>query len=614
VAQNRDPRPVRTLVVFALSVVLLFGLAALGGTWKPQLGLDLEGGTRITLSALDNRAVTPENLRQAASIIDQRVNGTGVAEAEVTTQGDRNVIVEIPGETRDDIVDSVARTAQLRFRIVAGAAPGRASAQQPTPSESPSGSPSASPSGSPSAEPSQGGDQVQPGTGSGDGSGAGSGDGAPAPSDDQATPRPRPAPAYGAALSTTPSDSPSAQPSGGASQQPRQRGGQQPSAEPSAAPGGADGAPVDDPLAWAQNPGTEWLQRFSEFTCPEAGEAAEPQADDPDQPLVACDEDGNKFLMSRAVIEGTELRDASFGIPQNDTQYAVQLSFRASARDTFGEVTSELVQTGGTFAIVLDGTVLSAPTVQQPILDGNAQITGDFTEAEARSLSNSLKFGALPIRFADPSVETVGPSLAGNQLSAGIYAGVAGLLIVMVYCLAYYRGLGLVVIASLVVSALMTYAAVLVLAVAAGFALTLPGIAGLIVGVGITADSFIVYFERIRDEMRDGKSMRVAVETGWKRARLTCLAADAVSFLAAVVLFIFAIGVVRGFAFALGLSTIIDIVIFFFFTKPLMTLLARYRFFNGGHRLSGLSKDSLGVDGEAPPTRAARLGLARGSA
>jgi preprotein translocase subunit SecD len=371
-----------------------------------------------------------------------------------------------------------------------------------------------------------------------------------------------------------------------------------------------EGAPVDDPLAWSTNPGVKALTEFQQFQCPAAGAAVKPKADDPDKPLVACDEDGNKYLLSKAVVEGTELRSASYGIPQNGTGYAVQLGFKASARGTFGDVTTALQRNGGSFAIVLDGTVLSAPGVNEPILDGNAQITGDFKEAEARSLSNSLKYGALPIRFAEPTVETIGPSLAGNQLSAGVLAGVVGLAIVMVYCLLYYRGLGLVVVASLVVAAVITYGAVLVLSSSAGFTLTLPGIAGLIVGVGITADSFIVYFERIRDEMRDGRSMRVAVETGWARARNTALAADAVSLLAAVVLYIFAIGVVRGFAFALGISTLIDIVVFFFFTKPVMTLLARRRFFNTGHRFSGLSRETLGVD-EPPPARA---GLAGGSA
>ncbi len=546
---KKTPRPGRTLLIFGLTIVVLYGLAALGQTWKPRLGLDLEGGTRITLSAIPTEgAITQAKLKQAVSIVDARVNGSGVSEAEVSTQGDRNIIVEIPGRNASSLVDAVKRTAQLRFRIVAG---------QPQPgTPAPSGSASPSPSGkvSPSAKPNSK-KKVQ-----------------------KATPgNPRPAPF----AKPKPTPSPSAPaPSAPASQAP------QPTAE---------GASVDDPLAWSENPGQEWLQKYAEFTCPPKGETSAPVADRADQPLITCNDEGLKFLLSKAVIEGTELKSASYGIPQNGTTYAVNLGFKSSARDRFGDVSTALNRNGGTFAIVLDGQVISYAGVNEPILDGNAQITGDFSEAEARSLSNSLKYGALPLKFST-SVETIGPSLAGNQLSAGIYAGIIGLGIVMIYCLLYYRGLGLVVIASLIVAGITTYGIVLVLAKAANFTLTLPGIAGLIVAVGITADSFIVYFERIRDEMRDGRSMRVAVETGWARARNTCLAADAVSVLAAVVLYIFAIGVVRGFAFALGISTLIDVAVFFWFTKPVMTLLARRTFFNSGHALSGLSAETLGVD------------------
>ena len=541
---KKTPRPARTLLIFGLTIAVLFGLAAIGGTWKPRLGLDLEGGTRITLSAItsgDNE-VTETKLRQAASIVDQRVNGSGVSEAEVATQGSRNIIVEIPGRNASNLVDAVKRTAQLRFRIVAGQPqPGR-------PVSEPSGSATPSPSGK--AKPSS------------------------TPKAKKATPNPRPAPFAKPKPSPSAPASPST-PAGPATQQ---------------------GASVDEPLAWSENPGGEWLQKFAAFKCPEKGAAAAPVADDPSKPLIACNEDGLKFLLSKSLIEGTELKSASYGTPQNGVGWAVNLGFKGSAREVFGDTTTALNRNGGTFAIVLDGNVISYAGVNEPILDGNAQITGDFKESEARSLANSLKYGALPIRFAKPTVETIGPSLAGNQLAAGILAGAIGLAIVMIYCLFYYRGLGLVVIASLGVAAVITYGTVLVLAKAANFTLTLPGIAGLIVGVGITADSFIVYFERIRDEMRDGRSMRVAVETGWARARNTCLAADAVSILAAVVLYIFAIGVVRGFAFALGISTLIDVAVFFFFTKPVVTLLARLRFFSSGHRLSGLSAETLGVD------------------
>jgi preprotein translocase subunit SecD len=246
---------------------------------------------------------------------------------------------------------------------------------------------------------------------------------------------------------------------------------------------------------------------------------------------------------------------------------------------------------------VLDGQIISAPTMNGVITNGQAEISGNFTESTANRLATSLKYGALPIAFdKDPTIDVIGPSLAGNQLSAGITAGIFGLVLVMLYCLLYYRGLGLVVITSLLVAGAVTYAMVLLLSKGAGFTLSLPGIAGLIVAVGITADSFIVYFERIRDEMREGRSMRVAVESGWLRARNTCLAADTVSLLAAVVLYIFAAGVVKGFAFALGLSTVIDLAVFFWFTHPMVSYLAHFKFFNRGHKLSGLDPEALGID------------------
>jgi preprotein translocase subunit SecD len=363
-------------------------------------------------------------------------------------------------------------------------------------------------------------------------------------------------------------------------------------------------------LQWALNPDPQSQRRFAEFSCDQAGNIV----DNPAKPLVACDEEGAKYLLSPALIEGTELADASYGIPQNDAQYVVTLDLEGGApTDAFADVTTELNGTGRLFAIVLDGEVLTAPQVSSPITDGNAQITGDFTAEEAESLANSLKYGALPLRFDVPVISEEGPTLAGNQLEAGIIAGIVGLGIVLIYCMLYYRGLGIVVLASLGAAAAITYAAILFLSENAGFTLTLPGIAGLIVGVGVTADSFIVLFERIRDEMRDGKSVRVAVEAGWDRAKWTCVIADAVSLLAAIVLFIFAIGVVKGFAFALGISTVIDLLVFFLLTKPMVSWLARFRFFSSGHKWSGLSPEHAGIERIGVPRTAPRTaeGVAR---
>ena len=306
----------------------------------------------------------------------------------------------------------------------------------------------------------------------------------------------------------------------------------------------------------------------------------------------------SKYLLSAAMIEGTELDDAAAEIPQGQVNYVVTLDFDGEGTKTFADISRALVGTEKQFAIVLDGQVLSAPD------DGRAhprRPRADLRATSPRSAPRAWRPASSTARCRSrstsaPRSETIGPSLAGDQLTAGLLAGAIGLLLVMIYCLLYYRGLGLVVIASLLVAAAATYAMVLLLSETAGFTLTLPGIAGLIVAVGITADSFIVYFERIRDEMRDGKSMRVAVETGWMRARNTCLAADAVSLLAAVVLYIFATGVVKGFAFALGLSTL---------DRPGGPLLlhqadgdvaGRFTFFNSGHALSGLSAEALGID------------------
>jgi preprotein translocase subunit SecD len=580
---KRTPRPGRNLLIFFIAIAVLYGLAALGGTWQPRLGLDLEGGTRITLTAVKQGGqVTQTKLKQAANIVDRRVNGSGVSEAQVSTQGNRNIIVEIPGKNASALVDAVKRTAQLRFRIVAGSPQPGTAQSQPSGTASPSATPSgsATPPATPtptSKKPGKVGEATK-----------------------SASPNPRPAP-FGAATSVSKAKAKAKKkPKATSSPSGASPAASPTSASPTVPATTAKGASIDDPVAWASNPGTAWLAKFAAFTCPAKKDDANATVDDQaDQPLITCNDKGQKFLLSKAVIEGTSLKSASYGTPPQGVGWAVDLALKGDARKTFGDISTKLHDNGGTFAIVLDGQVISYAGFNEPILDGNAQITGDFKESEARSLANSLKYGALPLKF-ESTVETVGPSLAGNQLSAGVLAGVIGLLIVMLYCLLYYRGLGLVVIASLLVAASITYGVVLVLAKAAGFTLTLPGIAGLIVAVGITADSFIVYFERIRDEMREGRSMRVAVETGWARARNTCLAADAVSLLAAVVLYIFAIGVVRGFAFALGISTIIDVVVFFCFTKPMMTMLARRRFFNGGGRLSGLSAEALGVDEPRP--------------
>jgi len=561
----------RKLIVFLIAVGALYGLVALTADWKPKLGLDLQGGTRISLQAKteDGGAPPASALKEARGIIDQRVNGTGVAESEVSVQGGRNIVVEIPGKNETGIAEEISRSAQLYFRLVADVP---VQYMVPAASESPSPTPTPTPTPKPGKKDSQPtGRAVSGGLLAAD----------PSPT---ATPTPT-----GKATST-PTPTPTA-----------------PATTPPA--GGSDGAPVKDYMAWQANPGTKWLEAYQKYTCP-AGNATLDVVDDPAQPLIACDAEGQKYLLSKSVIDGKHLTDASSGPPQSGIGFVVNLSFDSSAADVFADVTGAINQAFNqngqqkAFAIVLDGEVLSTPTVSNgAITGGNAEISGRFTQESAASLANSLKYGALPLKFEIGETSNEGPTLASNQLSAGLWAGGIGLAVVMLYCLLYYRGLGLVVMASLFAAAGVTYAVVLLMSKAAGFTLTLPGIAGLIVAVGITADSFIVYFERIRDEMREGKSMRVAVEAGWYRARNTCLAADAVSLLAAVVLYIFAIGVVKGFAFALGISTVIDLAVFFSFTKPMVSWLAQFKFFNAGNKWSGLSPDHIGIEriGSARP-------------
>ena len=529
-ARRNLPKPRRTLLVFLAAVVGMYGLLAVlsatasakdDSVWKPRLGLDLQGGTRITLQAKATSGdVTPEKLRQARSIIDQRVNATGVTEGEVTTQGGNQVIIEIPGSDESDIVDQVGRTAQLRFRLVWASAQ---SAQKP-------------------ADPAEVKKQNE-------------------------------------AISKV------------------------------------DWSKLTlEQILQAETEGVESLPKeyvpglnalnaqAKNFVCTKKNL---PQEDRADRPLVTCDtKTGEVEVLSPTVIEGTDVKSASAVVPQGQVSWVVALQLKGGGKETFDTVTEALYQQqqqgneqGSRFAIVLDGEVLSAPTTNGHFTDGSSQISGNFTATSSKALANQLKYGALPLTFELNGSSFEGPTLAGTQLKAGLLAGAAGLVLVVIYLLLYYRGLGLVAIASLLVATALTYALALLLGRGVGFTLTLPGIAGLIVAIGITADSFIVFFERLRDEVREGKSLRLAVESGWTRARATILAADAVSIMAALILFIFAIGVVRGFAFALGLVTLIDVLVVFGFTKPLVSVLARTKFFGEGHRLSGLDAAHLGISG-----------------
>jgi preprotein translocase subunit SecD len=532
----------------------------LNNTWTPKLGLDLRGGTTITLTA-DNTtgtgSVDPVSLQQAKTIIQSRVDSLGVGESEVTTAGDRQIIVSVPNVQEDRLVEQVGQTAVLRFRAVYAA-------EQVTPPLTPGEEPSAAPGGNPSE-----GAQV-PSTEPG------------APAEPEASPtgdnRPMPG------LPTAPP----------APKTPR------PTAE-------GQGTPPDQAIEW--QPSEADTADFAAFSCEQSGD----QVDVSDQPLFSCNREGTeKYLLGPTLIQGDQLTGATAGIPQSGIQWVVNLTFNGEGGTAFERVTGQLAtrsEPQNRFAIVLDGETISAPSVSSAIPGGQAEISGSFTQSSATDLANVLKYGALPLAFDVSEVSNVSATLGGEQLRAGIIAGIIGLLLVVGFCFAYYRGLGIVVVTSLLMAGIITYACMVLLGRSVGFALNLPGIAGAIVAIGITADSFVIYFERIRDEVRDGRSLRTAIETGWRRARQTVLIADAVSMLSAIILFILAIGSVKGFAFTLGLTTVIDVLVVFLFTKPLMSLLARTKFFGNGHRLSGLDPGHLGVQA-LPGTRVRRTGAA----
>ncbi|MFJ5885674.1 protein translocase subunit SecD [Kitasatospora cineracea] len=576
-SRSRDGYPGRAL---ALILVVTVGLVALmfgTGNTKPRLGIDLAGGTSVTLTAKsdDPSAINKTNLNTAVGIIQKRVNGMGVSEAEVQTQGNANIIVNIPdGGNTQQSIDKVGDTAKLYFRPVLAAEPSGAAAQQPAPSGSPDAAASTAPSAGASASATASGSASAPASASASASKA------------------------GRALSGALQADPTASASAGAS------------AQPSA----AASAPAADPSA-APTPDAETValqQKYAALDCTVKEQRINYQSNDPTAPALACSYDAEQGLWYKFVLGGVAVNGSDVTKAQAvyDTQtgkgWMVDLSFNDAGSKAFASTTGQLAtqsSPANQFAIVLDGQVVSHPYVQESITGGSAVINGTFTSDEAKSLANVLSYGALPLDFVKSDVTTVSPQLGSEQLKAGLIAGLIGMVLVVAYSLVYYRGLGLISIAGLVVSAILTWSIMSLLGAGIGFALNLPAVCGAIVAIGITADSFIVYFERIRDEVREGAQLRAAVQRAWPRARRTILVSDFVSFLCAAVLYLVSVGKVQGFAFTLGLTTLLDVVVIFLFTKPLITLLARTKFFAGGHPMSGLDPKRLGA---RPPIRGSR--------
>lgn len=484
-----------------------------GASWVPELALDLQGGTQLTLAAQNTEggSVTSQQLNQAVNIIRQRINATGVSESQINTQGTNNIVVSIPGKPDQATIDRIEAAAKLTFRPVLYTEAATDTAV------------------------------------GGDGK--------------TASPTPYSPPA---SLDATPSTKPT---------------------------NGSDLSQVTPALQ----------DLYTNYSCAAPDDVT--TAPD-DEPLVTCDQDGAaKYILGPVEVSGSGISNATSGLATDSQgattgQWAVNLTFSGKSSDEFRDVTSRLVKLPSPqnqFAIVLDGTVITAPASNAAITNGKAQITGNFTAESSKTLADQLKYGALPINFQVQSNENISATLGTAQLVGGLVAGLIGLILVVIYSIIQYRALAFVTVLSLGVAAILTYLVIAIMSWRVDYRLSLAGVAGLIVAIGITADSFIVYFERIRDELRDGRGLESAVESGWKRALRTILASDSINFLAAVVLYILAVSDVKGFAFTLLLTTLIDVVVVVLFTHPMMQLIARSRFFGEGHRFSGLDPSALGA-------------------
>nr|WP_255633458.1 protein translocase subunit SecD [Demequina sp. TTPB684] len=552
----------------AALLVLLFGLLSVGvltdkTSPTPGLGLDLAGGQQIILQAVtsDESEIDESDINQAVEIIRQRVDASGVAEAEIATQGATNIIVSLPGTPDPATLDLVRRSAQLQFRpvlLVGDPAPisldGSAPAVEPsaTPTPSPDAATDGDPTPSPSAE--AAGDDV--------------------PASEVSN------------VKTGVSETSSATP------------------EPSPVP--AEPAPAVEPT----NPSdTAWITEalladFYALDCFDQNNRTGVDVGDPDAAFVTCASNGTaKYILGPVELTGEDVDTATAGPETNQLgtvvpgRYEVRLSFTGGGGSAFADTTAriaELPSPRDQFGILLDGVVISAPSVERSIAGGQASITGTFTLDEAQQLANQLKFGALPLTLQVESEQVITATKGEADLRNGLLAGAIGLILVVIYTMFQYRALGAVTIGSLVVAGGMSYLIITLLSWGLGYRLSLAGVAGLIVAIGITVDSFIVYFERVKDELREGRSLASAVDHAWKRARRTILASDAISFLAALVLYLLAVGGVRGFAFTLGLITIVDLIVVILFTHPVLVLLARTKFFGEGHRFSGLDPRQLG--------------------
>jgi len=571
-----DQRPWRPLMALAVILVALYATMFGVHATHPRLAIDLAGGTSAVFTAdmPGGGAPSAADMGQAVGIMQERVNGYGVSEATVTQEGSNTIDVEIPGQYSQSTVDAIGATAHLYFRPVLTEAAAGSTTTTATPTASASGTSTAKATGTASATASSSAKAS-----------ASTSSSAKASSQAES----ETAKADAASSSASPDASTSATASKSAS---------------ASASASATGAAASASASASAQANAAYAT-YQKLTCSNKDYTQTVTTVPATDYLATCDSSGNKYLLAPSVIDGKNVSNATAtpveasGVPTG--QWEIDLTFNPTGSKEFATETQTLYseeqssQGSGAFAITLDGVVESAPVVQGAITTGSATITGSFTEAQANQLATTLNYGSLPLNFQQSQVSIVSPTLGGSELEGGLIAGAIGLGLVFLYVILYYRGLSIAAISSLVVAAALTYALACLFGPLMGFTLSLEGVAGLIVAIGITADSFVVFFERLRDELREGRSLRSAVRQGWVRARRTIIASDMVTLIAAVVLYELTVGSVQGFAFTLGLSTVIDLLVVFVYTMPMVTLFSRTNFFGNGHPWSGLDPESLGA-------------------
>lgn len=584
------------IITFLAITVGLFALVFFTpGSSAPKLGIDLQGGTRITLTARTADGSTPstDSMKQARTIMERRVNGSGVAGAQVQIDGSRQLIITVPGQ---DNLEGLTRPAQLNIRPVVAQWINPALVQAtPTETDTPSATGTQSPTASESVTPTASAEESEPATGTSPATdsaattsesaqglrGAAS---ALAPRSASTSDEPTTSPAAETTEAAGTTDTAATETTGeGAVTDPFAPVTEMPDA--SAFPADSDPEVLLQPAGSDQAAFDAWTTAAKAYsqtsgTGPTCAQIEYFQGlDDPAKPMLACDQDGlYVYLLQPTLIPGTEIKSATSGYDaQSGHGWVINVDFKSDGYKTWSTYTTNHV--GTQTAFTLDSQVLSAPNINEPITTPGTMVSGSFTSESAKSLADSLKFGALPLAFDRSESEQVSAELGFQYLKAGLIAGGIGLALVIIYCLFYYRLLGIITILSLVLSGALVYAVMVLLGRWIGLSLDMAGIAGLIIAIGITADSFVVYFERIKDEVREGRTFRSAVPRGWIRAKKTILSADAVTFLSAVILYILAVGDVKGFAFTLGLSTVLDLLVVFLVTHPLVALMSKMDIF-----------------------------------